>query len=200
MSSVNSAADGPNQRQSLSARSAASQQARAKSGQCEATVRDGPPMAGPRSTELLIRDRHHSCSVRLDGHLKGRRRPRRHDTMMTRTPVIDTAADRTGSLSTRHPDHEEALPTVVRATEFRPLKVLERRSGHGPEWNQSSETFGVGERRWRLASRTAVARLEVSRAGVTQLAECLLPKQNVAGSNPVSRSISSPSRSADRGR
>jgi TfoX/Sxy family transcriptional regulator of competence genes len=26
-------------------------------------------------------------------------------------------------------------------------------------------------------------------AGVTQLAECLLPKQNVAGSNPVSRSI-----------
>ena len=29
-----------------------------------------------------------------------------------------------------------------------------------------------------------------SRAGVTQLAECLLPKQNVAGSNPVSRSIS----------
>ena len=25
-------------------------------------------------------------------------------------------------------------------------------------------------------------------AGVTQLAECLLPKQNVAGSNPVSRS------------
>ncbi len=30
-----------------------------------------------------------------------------------------------------------------------------------------------------------------NRAGVTQLAECLLPKQNVAGSNPVSRSISS---------
>ncbi len=29
-----------------------------------------------------------------------------------------------------------------------------------------------------------------SRAGVTQLAECLLPKQNVAGSNPVSRSSS----------
>jgi hypothetical protein len=29
-----------------------------------------------------------------------------------------------------------------------------------------------------------------SRAGVTQLAECLLPKQNVAGSNPVSRSTS----------
>ena len=27
-----------------------------------------------------------------------------------------------------------------------------------------------------------------SRAGVTQLAECLLPKQDVAGSNPVSRS------------
>ena len=27
-------------------------------------------------------------------------------------------------------------------------------------------------------------------AGVTQLAECLLPKQNVAGSNPVSRSTS----------
>ena len=29
-----------------------------------------------------------------------------------------------------------------------------------------------------------------SRAGVTQLAECLLPKQDVAGSNPVSRSTS----------
>ena len=32
--------------------------------------------------------------------------------------------------------------------------------------------------------------LSVRRAGVTQLAECLLPKQNVAGSNPVSRSKS----------
>jgi hypothetical protein len=31
---------------------------------------------------------------------------------------------------------------------------------------------------------------QASRAGVTQLAECLLPKQNVAGSNPVSRSTS----------
>jgi hypothetical protein len=30
--------------------------------------------------------------------------------------------------------------------------------------------------------------MRASRAGVTQLAECLLPKQNVAGSNPVSRS------------
>ena len=35
---------------------------------------------------------------------------------------------------------------------------------------------------------------EHSRAGVTQLAECLLPKQNVAGSNPVSRSTSLPDR------
>lgn len=26
------------------------------------------------------------------------------------------------------------------------------------------------------------------RAGVTQLAECLLPKQNVVGSNPITRS------------
>jgi hypothetical protein len=26
-------------------------------------------------------------------------------------------------------------------------------------------------------------------AGVTQLAECLLPKQNVVGSNPITRSI-----------
>ena len=33
-----------------------------------------------------------------------------------------------------------------------------------------------------------MARIAASRAGVTQLAECLLPKQNVAGSNPVSRS------------
>ena len=32
--------------------------------------------------------------------------------------------------------------------------------------------------------------MQASRAGVTQLAECLLPKQNVAGSNPVSRSTS----------
>ncbi len=31
-------------------------------------------------------------------------------------------------------------------------------------------------------------RTSAYRAGVTQLAECLLPKQNVAGSNPVSRS------------
>ena len=35
------------------------------------------------------------------------------------------------------------------------------------------------------------SRLPFSRAGVTQLAECLLPKQDVAGSNPVSRSNSS---------
>jgi hypothetical protein len=33
-------------------------------------------------------------------------------------------------------------------------------------------------------------RMSSSQAGVTQLAECLLPKQNVAGSNPVSRSTS----------
>ncbi len=43
---------------------------------------------------------------------------------------------------------------------------------------------------WRLARR--IARLAVSRAGVTQLAECQLPKLNVAGSNPVSRSTSLP--------
>ena len=40
--------------------------------------------------------------------------------------------------------------------------------------------------RRRLWARLAT--LAASRAGVTQLAECLLPKQNVAGSNPVSRS------------
>ena len=39
---------------------------------------------------------------------------------------------------------------------------------------------------WNVESRRA--NMAVSRAGVTQLAECLLPKQNVAGSNPVSRS------------
>ena len=39
-----------------------------------------------------------------------------------------------------------------------------------------------------LASRRHPHRMVASRAGVTQLAECLLPKQNVAGSNPVSRS------------
>ena len=39
-----------------------------------------------------------------------------------------------------------------------------------------------------LAHPPPLATITVSRAGVTQLAECLLPKQNVAGSNPVSRS------------
>jgi hypothetical protein len=39
-----------------------------------------------------------------------------------------------------------------------------------------------------LATRSPIGTIEPSRAGVTQLAECLLPKQNVAGSNPVSRS------------
>src|SRR3954471_7418374 len=41
-----------------------------------------------------------------------------------------------------------------------------------------------------LAAHGGRARIAASRAGVTQLAECLLPKQNVAGSNPVSRSTS----------
>ena len=39
-----------------------------------------------------------------------------------------------------------------------------------------------------LATAWSLATIDASRAGVTQLAECLLPKQNVAGSNPVSRS------------
>jgi hypothetical protein len=43
-------------------------------------------------------------------------------------------------------------------------------------------------RRWN--PRLPGDRIRASRAGVTQLAECLLPKQNVAGSNPVSRSTS----------
>ncbi len=34
---------------------------------------------------------------------------------------------------------------------------------------------------------TTVAR-DRARAGVTQLAECLLPKQDVVGSNPIARS------------
>src|SRR4051794_35959693 len=42
----------------------------------------------------------------------------------------------------------------------------------------------------RLAYPARLARLSASRAGVTQLAECQLPKLNVAGSNPVSRSTS----------
>ena len=41
-----------------------------------------------------------------------------------------------------------------------------------------------------LARMQVCLRTTRSRAGVTQLAECLLPKQNVAGSNPVSRSTS----------
>ena len=43
-------------------------------------------------------------------------------------------------------------------------------------------------------------RLSASRAGVTQLAECQLPKLNVAGSNPVSRSTSLPDRTPGRAR
>ena len=39
-----------------------------------------------------------------------------------------------------------------------------------------------------LADPGLPARMQSSRAGVTQLAECQLPKLNVAGSNPVSRS------------
>ena len=44
--------------------------------------------------------------------------------------------------------------------------------------------------RMRVVAIVAVGVLEsgTSRAGVTQLAECQLPKLNVAGSNPVSRS------------
>ncbi len=42
------------------------------------------------------------------------------------------------------------------------------------------------------------ARMGACRAGVTQSVECLLPKQNVAGSSPVSRSTSPPSRSCRR--
>jgi hypothetical protein len=49
-------------------------------------------------------------------------------------------------------------------------------------------------RTWR--DRAFESTLAASRAGVTQLAECLLPKQDVAGSSPVSRS-SSPVASAD---
>ena len=41
-----------------------------------------------------------------------------------------------------------------------------------------------------LSCRQRPARIAASRAGVTQLAECQLPKLNVAGSNPVSRSNS----------
>ena len=41
-----------------------------------------------------------------------------------------------------------------------------------------------------LTKEIPMLECESSRAGVTQLAECLLPKQNVAGSNPVSRSTS----------
>ena len=41
-----------------------------------------------------------------------------------------------------------------------------------------------------LDARPEPLRIEISRAGVTQLVECLLPKQNVAGSSPVSRSTS----------
>ena len=43
-------------------------------------------------------------------------------------------------------------------------------------------------RRWRRRSLPAPRYNRVSRAGVTQSVECLLPKQNVAGSSPVSRS------------
>ena len=57
---------------------------------------------------------------------------------------------------------------------------LRKTSGH-------RDRRGDGDRR-SLASHRGFARLAISRAGVTQLAECQLPKLNVAGSNPVSRS------------
>ena len=47
---------------------------------------------------------------------------------------------------------------------------------------------GPGRTDRALKATGGRARIGASRAGVTQLAECLLPKQNVAGSNPVSRS------------
>src|SRR5258705_11986211 len=50
-------------------------------------------------------------------------------------------------------------------------------------WLWTSQRDPLG---WREGRR--LGKLIFSRAGVTQLAECLLPKQNVAGSNPVSRS------------
>ena len=40
----------------------------------------------------------------------------------------------------------------------------------------------------RKSCRITSFHSEIGRAGVTQLAECLLPKQNVVGSNPIARS------------
>ena len=84
-----------------------------------------------------------------------------------------------------------------------------RRQGPGrrpPRARGSRRTRGIGDRSGRdpcappcadrvarlapCPCRPAGDRIRASRAGVTQLAECLLPKQNVAGSNPVSRSKS----------
>ena len=45
-----------------------------------------------------------------------------------------------------------------------------------------------GQTRLALRGSCTLPSENDSRAGVTQLAECLLPKQDVAGSNPVSRS------------
>ena len=55
-----------------------------------------------------------------------------------------------------------------------------RRTHPGPDRPPVSATA--------LTPATSLVECGGSRAGVTQLAECLLPKQNVAGSNPVSRS------------
>ena len=50
----------------------------------------------------------------------------------------------------------------------------------GPIWGRSSSHFTlIG----------FSAKLRMTQAGVTQLAECVLPKHDVAGSNPVTRSI-----------
>ena len=51
---------------------------------------------------------------------------------------------------------------------------------------QHSNEHENRDREWRRV--TGWARLWSLRAGVTQSVECLLPKQNVAGSSPVSRS------------
>ena len=77
-----------------------------------------------------------------------------------------------------------------------------RRRGRPPIWlhatllnlwrhtHRDAKPLTIGRDR-AVALGRADCRMSSSRAGVTQLAECQLPKLNVAGSNPVSRSTSS---------
>ena len=86
-------------------------------------------------------------------------------------------------------DHRAAVVQDQRAATF--LFVRPARSSRGPPGHADSVALRPrtsGALTYDFQAVHCLAKLSVSRAGVTQLAECQLPKLNVAGSNPVSRS------------